>query len=413
MNTMESSRGHIHYGFVILAMGTLVVFGSLGLARFSYSLLLPAMQEGLAMDNTQAGALATANLAGYLLLSLVGGALASHYGPRAVIVVGLTVAGVSMVLTGFANGMISVGAWRMVTGLGSGASNVPVMALLAAWFVPKRRGLAAGVAVAGSSLALILLGPTVPKLLAVQGANGWRVCWWMFGTATIALAVGSLLLLRNRPSDKGLRPVGADGDEAAAASGGGGGLQWGRVYRSGIVWHAGLVYVAFGFSYIIYLTFFVKHLVADGGYSQEAAGRLFMVVGWCSLLCGVIWGAVSDKIGRKWALVIVYLMHAVAFSLFALCPTPVGFTVSAVLFGLSAWSVPAIMAATCGDLLGSRLAPAGLGFITLFFGVGQALGPSVAGSIADATGSLSPPLLLAAGVALLGAVGASLLRRGT
>jgi MFS family permease len=176
------------------------------------------------------------------------------------------------------------------------------------------------------------------------------------------------------------------------------------------VWHIGLIYVAFGFSYIIYMTFFTKYLITEGAYTQESAGRLFMLMGWLSLLCGLIWGWVSDIIGRKGALVIVYLIHTVAFGLFALWPSPPGFTISAVLFGLSAWSIPAIMAATCGDLLGPRLAPAGLGFVTLFLGIGQAAGPSIAGAVADAAGSLSPAMLLAAGVALLGAVGALLLR---
>ena len=135
-----------------------------------------------------------------------------------------------------------------------------------------------------------------------------------------------------------------------------------------------------------------------------------MTMGWFSLLCGLIWGTLSDIIGRKRALIIVYLIHATAFSLFALWPAPPGFTISAILFGLSAWSIPAIMAATCGDMLGPRLAPAGLGFITLFFGIGQAVGPSVAGAMADAANSLFPSILLAGGVALLGALGAWLLR---
>jgi len=176
------------------------------------------------------------------------------------------------------------------------------------------------------------------------------------------------------------------------------------------VWHLGLVYVAFGFSYIIYMTFFVKVLIAEGGYTQASAGQLFMVMGWVSLLCGVIWGSVSDVIGRKGALIIVYLMQAAAYAMFGLWANPVGFAISAVLFGLTAWSIPAIMAAACGDMLGARLAPAALGFITLFFGIGQALGPTVAGAIADATGSLGGALLLAAGVALLGALGSAVLR---
>jgi MFS family permease len=112
-------------------------------------------------------------------------------------------------------------------------------------------------------------------------------------------------------------------------------------------------------------------------------------------------------------MVIVFLMHTVAFALFAWGTSPTSFTVSAVLFGLSAWSIPAIMAATCGDLLGARLAPAGLGFVTLFMGIGQAAGPSVAGALADASDSLAPSMWLAAAVALAGAVAALFLREKT
>jgi len=401
-----------HYAWFVLAVGTLVVFASLGLARFGYTMLLPAMQSGLGLSNTQAGALATANLVGYLALSVVGGALAARYGPRAVISVALAVTSAGMLLTGLAGGFASAAAWRGLSGIGSGASNVPVMGLMAAWFVRRRRGLAAGIAVTGSSLALMLLGPLVPRVLSAGGANGWRVCWFGFAAAGFALALLALAVLRNRPSAVGLRPLGAEPDEPPAPAPAGG-LAWASVYLSGVVWHVGLIYVAFGFSYIIYMTFFTKYLIAEGGYTPAAAGRLFMLMGWLSLLCGLIWGWLSDVIGRRGALVIVYLIHAAAFGLFALWPTPAGLTLSAVLFGLSAWSIPAIVAATCGDLLGPRLAPAGLGFVTLFFGIGQAAGPVAAGALADSAGSLGPALLLASGVALLGAVGALLLRQAS
>ena len=56
------------------------------------------------------------------------------------------------------------------------------------------------------------------------------------------------------------------------------------------------------------------------------------------------------------------------------------------------------------------MAPAALGFVTLFFGLGQAAGPSVAGALADATGSFGLAFLFASGVACLGAVGSLLLR---
>jgi MFS family permease len=353
----------------------------------------------------------TANLLGYVILSVVGGALAAHYGPRNVITIGLILTGIGMLLTGLAGGFIPAAIWRALTGIGSGASNVPVMAMLSAWFVQRRRGLASGIAVGGSSIALIIVGPLVPRILTIYGETGWRVSWFIFGGVLLALAVFNFVLLRNRPSDLGLSPAGADAEGGGpAAPAGIGGLQWGQVYRSATVWHLGLVYVAFGFSYIIYMTFFAKYLIAEGGYEKESAGTLFMTMGWFSLFSGLIWGTVSDAIGRKRALILVYLIHAVAFAIFGLWVTPIGFTVSAILFGLAAWSIPAIMAATCGDVLGSRLAPAALGFITLFFGLGQAIGPSVAGAIADATGSFALAFIFASIVALLGAGGALMLR---
>jgi len=406
---MKSPFSRLHYGWVVLAIGMLVVFGSLGLARFGYTMVLPSMQAGLHLDNTQTGVLATTNLIGYLVLAVIGGAAASRYGPRVVIGVGLSLAGVAMILTGMANGFYAAAAWRALTGIGSGASNVPVMGLLASWFATKHRGLASGIAVAGSSLGLIFVGALVPRVLDIYGENGWGMCWFIFGGVTLLIAIGGFFLLRNRPSELGLKPFGTDREDAVLTPNVEK-LHWGRVYRSSAVWHLGLVYVAFGFSYIIYMTFFTKHLIAEGAYSQEAAGSLFMTMGWVSLSCGLIWGAISDVIGRRRALIIVYLIHAISFSLFALWPAPPGFTLSAVLFGLSAWSIPAIMAAACGDVLGPRLAPAALGLITLLFGIGQAIAPSIAGAIADATGSFSAAFLLAAAVALLGALGSYMLR---
>lgn len=402
-------RAPVHYGWVILAGGTLCVFAALGLARFGYSMVLPAMQTALDMDNTEAGLLATANLAGYLILCAIGGALASRFGPRCVITAALVVVGVGLGLTGLVHSLPEAVVWRGVTGLGSGAVNVPAMGLVAGWFGRRRRGLAAGIAVSGSSLGLILLGPTVPQIITRYGDEGWRMCWMGFAGLALVVALLAVVFLRNRPCEVGLQPLGAEPEETLAAAPQEK-LAWGAVYRSWTVWHLGSVYVAFGFAYIIYMTFFVKALVAGGHYTPREAGSLFMVMGWCSLFCGLIWGTVSDLIGRKRALVIVYLVHALSFSLFALWPTVPGFTLSAVLFGLSAWSIPAIMAAACSDMLGPRLAPAALGFVTLFMGVGQALGPTVAGAIGDRAPSLLPAMLLAAAVSLLGAVGAALLR---
>lgn len=388
-------------------MGTLTIFGALGLARFGYSMVLPNMQAALGMDNGQAGLLATVSLAGYLALAIIGGALASRYGVRLIATLGLVLAGLGMLFMGLADKFLSVALWSGLSGIGSGAVNIAVMGLWPAWFSRKRRGLAAGIAVSGSSMGLISTGFIVPPIITAYGEKAWQISWLLFGSITLLLAVGSYFILRNNPAEMGLKPIGED--EGIVPNTRKESVDWQRVYCSAPVWYLGIVYIAFGFSYIVFMTFFVKHLVADAGFTGTAAGRLFMLMGWFSLFSGIIWGTISDLIGRKRTLVILYLIHGLAFSLFALGNSPVYFILSAIFYGISAWSIPAIISATCGDLLGPELAPAALGFITLFFGIGQVVGPVVAGGMADAQGSFSPVFLLTAAVAISGAVSTALL----
>jgi MFS family permease len=80
-------------------------------------------------------------------------------------------------------------------------------------------------------------------------------------------------------------------------------------------------------------------------------------------------------------------------------------------FGISAWSIPAIVGAFTGDIAGARLAPAALGMVTVVFGIGQALAPYVAGKLADMSGNFSYSFMLAALIALTGAVGSLLLNK--
>ncbi|GAB4293263.1 MAG: YbfB/YjiJ family MFS transporter [Desulfuromonadia bacterium] len=396
------------YPWLVLAAGTAGVYAALGLARFGYSVVLPAMQGALGLDNTEAGVLASANLVGYLLMALLGGALASRFGARFVVSGGLALISFGMVMTGFSRGFFDAAVWRFITGVGSGAANVAIMGMWASWFPRERRGLAAGIAVTGSAFAMITTGPLVPFIISLKGGDGWRYSWEIFALLSFLAAIFAWVVIRGEESVVNLSsPYGGETHPKSPNDGG----SWHSVLTSRSAWHLGVVYVAFGFSYIIYMTFFVKHLIT-GGYDRSGAGRLFTLIGWSCLMFSFFFGWLSDRIGRKWTMASVSLVHAAAFTLFGLGSTPLSFILSAVLYGATAFSIPAVMAAACGDIFGRRLAPAALGFITLLFGIGQAAAPGIAGAIADRSGSFSPAFLLAAGVALLGAVGAATLRDG-
>ena len=181
-------------------------------------------------------------------------------------------------------------------------------------------------------------------------------------------------------------------------------LDWTKIYRMPSVWYLGLIYFFYGLSYIIYMVFFAAYLVKEMGLSQAWAGTLWATVGGLSVFCGVIWGSISDRLGRSRGAALAYLVLGVSYIVYALVKVKFGFYLSAVLFGFTAWSIPTIMAAAAGDYVGPRLAPAGLGFITLFFGIGQALGPLLGGYIADVTHSFTIPFLVAGGISLAGMV---------
>lgn len=397
----------IHYGWIVIFMGLLTTVAAHGFGRMAYTILLPAMKDGLAFDYTQLGLLGTGNFIGYLSMAIIGGFLAARFGTRTVIAFALFLMGVTMILTGLAKSFGFAFAMRLFTGLGNGAAFVPAMALGSAWFSVKQRGFASGIVSGGIGLGILLSGLIVPFILTSYGTNGWRYSWYILGTIVLMAAIIVFIFLRDQPGDKGLLPVGQkkiNDIQTASPDNKVSSLEWGRVYRMKALWYLGIVYFFYGFSYIIYMVFFAAYLVKEMGYTEAWAGGLWAMVGGLSIFCGVIWGAVSDRIGRGNGAALAYLVLAVSYIVYALFKSEAGFYVSAVLFGLTAWSIPTIMAATAGDFVGPRLAPAGLGFVTLFFGIGQSIGPALGGYLADVSQSFKLPFLIAGVISLTGMV---------
>lgn len=397
----------IHYGWIVIFMGLITTVAAHGFGRMAYTLLLPAMKDGLSFDYTQLGLLGTGNFIGYLSMAIIGGFLAARFGTRTVISLALFLMGITMILTGLAKSFGFAFAMRLFTGLGNGAAYVPAMALGSAWFAVKKRGFATGIVSGGIGLGTFISGIIVPSILAAYGNDGWRYSWYILGSCVILVAIIVFIFLRNQPADKGLQPVGQsgnEGDQNTSVQKKVSSLDWGKVYKMKALWYLGVVYFFYGLSYIIYMVFFAAYLVKEMGYSQAWAGGLWATVGGLSIFCGVIWGSISDRIGRGRGAALAYLVLGLSYIIYALFKVEAGFYLSAFLFGLTAWSIPTIMAATAGDFVGPRLAPAGLGFVTLFFGIGQSIGPALGGYLADISHSFTLPFLVAGAISLAGMV---------
>ncbi len=393
MNMTRPPRTSFHYAWVIVATGTVVIMACLGFGRFALGMLLPSMAASLSLTYAQIGYISTGNFVGYLVSVLLCAPLARRIGSRQLIVIALGVIALSMALISRAHGFGTVLGLYFITGMGSGAANVPMMALVTAWFDRTVRGRAAGFVVIGSGFAIIISGRMVPLVNRLSGPEGWRTNWLILAGLILVIGCAAFLLLRNRPAEKGLEPLGSEGKsfELAAAA-----MPAQSVYRNASLYLLGGVYFLFGTTYVIYATFIVTALVKERGFSEASAGNFWSWVGFLSLFSGPIFGGLSDRLGRKAGLMVVFALQLVAYLFVAADLPRIFLYLSIGAFGICAWAIPSIMVAAVGEYVGADLALAAFGFITFIFGIGQISGPAVAGMLAERTGTFSSSFFLAA-----------------
>jgi len=363
-----------------------------GFGRFGFALILPSMRDGLGLSNGEMGLMAGIGLAAYLLSSAPIGVLAAWFGTRRVVVGGLLGIAAGLAGTGLAEGFAMAAAAQALVGAASPGVIVPVLAAGTAWFPPSVHGRVTGLVVAGGGLGVLTTGLVVPLLLGTGDELAWRRAWGSLALGTLAASLLVALLLRDPP---------AVGSATARPS-------LGAVYRSAAVWRLGIVFGFYAVAYIVYGTFFAAHL-AQRGVDGVTAGRLWSLVGVASIGSGLLGGVLADRLGWSLALAAMFAMEGTGLALLALGDGLAWYAVSAIFFGASFWGFPSAISKACAEIVGPALAPAAIGLLAVFFGVGQVVGPVVGGLLADWTGALSAALLLGAAADLAGVVGSLLL----
>lgn len=395
MTKTFASQLPCHYGWLIVAAGSLGIFACIGLARFALGMLLPAMGQDLQLSYGQMGLISTANFLGYLAGILGTSHLVRRFGARLLTAAALVLTGLSMMAIGFAGQLAVIVFFYILTGIGSAMANIPIMAMLSSWFVGRLRGKAAGWVVSGNGAAIVLAGQAVPWLNGLT-AHGWRLSWVVLGALVLGIGILCLLVLRDRPEELGLLPAGHDPRKTVSQP-----HQLGRE-RSvplSLILHCGAIYGIFGCTFVTYATFIVTTMVRQYGFSPQTAGTFWSWVGIFSLFSGPLFGMLADRIGRRYSLMAVFSVQALAYLLAGLQLSVPFLYLSIGCFGIVAWSVPSIMAALAGDYAGPDRTFAFFSAITFLFAIGQVIGPFLAGVIAERTGAFSGSYLLAAALA--------------
>ncbi len=362
--------------------GAVAMAVAMGLGRFFYTPVLPGMMAGLGLDAADAGIIAAANFAGYLI-----GAVLAAYGWAAgrerSLAIGALVATVSLLLAmGFFSSVTALSVVRLLAGAASAFAMIftsgIVLSIGLAHGDPRVQmahfsGVGIGIAV--SAVLVYLL-----SFVDFSVLPAWRADW-LFGAllAAAGLAVVTVLLPRSEGgASAGREPV------------------WTRPLAA-----LTLSYGLFGIGYVVTATFIVA-IAREGAQSPLLECLTWLVTGGAAALSLIAWKPVERWRGVAAAYLLAILVETVGVAATVLLPFPWSALVGGMLLGLT-FIVITAYGLQLGRVLTSRSPRRVLALMTAAFGVGQIVGPLGAGFLAARTGSYVLPSLAAAGILLLAA----------
>lgn len=405
----RESRATFYYGWLVVGAAFLMTLLSTGV-QSSFGNFLKPMSAEFGWDRATASLpVAVAILMTGLLQPLVG-RVVDRVGPRRVITLSMLIMAISTAATALTpNIWYLTGVYGVPFALGlSGAGVIPNTALVARWFV-RHRGSVMGLVNAGGSVGQLLL---IPASMALLLQTDWRTTYLILGGMLLLVGVPvAALFLRSAPEDLGLRP---DGDMAPPHDLAAAGNQqpvpqpaplepprWLGAFATGPLWLLLGGFFVCGFSVSIVSTHFVA-FTTDRGMAPSVAATALGLLGGCNIVGSLLAGTVSDRIGRKNPLALVYLVRAMAFTFLLTAETSWQLYLFAALAGLAWFSTVPLTVALTAEMYGVRHMGTLAGLTFTSHQVGGALSSYLAGWLFDLTGSYTLMYLIGIGL-LLGA----------
>ena len=383
-----------YYGWWVLAASVVSVALAAGMSFWSFGLYIDPLEREFGWSRwAVSGGFSIALLVGSLASPLIGRAVDRH-GPRRVIVLGAVLTAGSFLLLATTSALWQ---WFLYQSIAAVFRNmmffIPFQTLVSRWF-ERRRGLAVGILGTGFSMGGFAV---VPALRAVIDAVQWEGSFVVSAIVTVAVVAPlALLLIRDRPADKGLLP---DGDaqpeggpaEPVALTG----LTDRQALRTPLFWVIALALMVFFFGMFGWTAHAVPYYESVG-YSKWWAAQLLAIAAGSGIVTRLAFGYLADRIARI-EVAAMALCACLTLSMLVLLIS--GGSVLGVVVFLGFWFVgssggPMIEPLLTARTFGMAYFASILGALAIVSQSGQIVSPIIAGAIFDATGEYDWALVM-------------------
>lgn len=394
----------IFYGWVIVAISNLTLTVAFGV-RLSFTVFFVALVNEFGWLREEASIIFSISMVVFAAASTTAGRAVDRWGARRTFGTGAAVLAIGLFLSSRIENFFQLAiAYGVIAGLGITILGLgPQASVIARWF-RRRRGLAIGIAFAGTGVGSLLIIPGVEYIITNYG---WRSAYLILAGLTLAVLPLNAFLLRLNPKDMNLKIDGGkkrDGKESRPLFA----PNWEvkDIVYSASFWL--LMLAAFGaIGPVRMLTVHQLAIFVDAGYVRSYATLAIGFAGAVTAVTFFVFGGLSDRVERR----IIYL--AGSLSLFLAIATlnylqtvqhQTLIWVYAILLGVGEGSRSSLVTATASDLFpGNHLGMVN-GAIGAAFGAGAALFPWLAGRLYDIQGDYSTIFSIAGIVVILSTV---------
>jgi MFS family permease len=377
-----------------------IMFGFVFFDRNAVNYLMPLMRDELRLSYTQVGMIASGLSFTWALAGLFGGAISDRTGKRKT---PLLVAIVAFSLCSFLSGMAGSFAALLLARLLMGLSEGPILpiaqSLVAQESSAERRGHNMGVMQNfGSNLLGSFLAPLV--LIALAGAFGWRVAFYIAGIPGLVMAWFVWRYVHEPQAGTGVAAAATVTPTAP-----GGKIQPLQMLRIGNMRVCILMSIVMVAWMVLGWVFLPQYYTKVRGMDATTMSWQVSVLGLSAAAFSFVVPGLSDRFGRK-RVVILFNLIGVLVPLAALYYQGSPYMLAALVFiGWSAsGTFPLFMGTIPSETIPPHLVATGLGLV---MGIGEILGgvagPTLAGMAADRHG-LVAPIIIMIGCALVGTV---------